>query len=310
MVCEGESVKFAFIAEMDGENDRKPREERFPVIFMCGMLEVSRQGYYAWKKRAPSARQKEDVTLTTLIVAIHDAHKGRYGIDRIHADLARNGYRVSPKRVRRLARAAGLACVHPRPYKATTLQDPANACGLVNLVGRDFVPAGKNQLWYGDITYIFTMSGWAYLATVIDGYSRKVVGWSVADNMREEMVIDALAMAVRNRDPGIGDVVFHSDRGGQYTGRAFRDACLSNGIIPSVGKTGICFDNAAAESWNATFKKELIHLHAWKNLAHVRQAAFEYIEVYYNRKRIQKALGYLSPSEFELGIDNPMALVA
>ena len=113
-----------------------------------------------------------------------------------------------------------------------------------------------------------------------------------------------------DRDPGIGDVVFHSDRGSQYTGRAFRDACLSNGVIPSVGKTGICFDNAAAESWNATFKKEGIHLHAWKNLAHVRQAAFEYIEVYYNRKRIQKALGYLSPSEFESGIDMTMALVA
>ena len=215
MVCEGESVKFAFIAEMDRENDRKPREERFPVIFMCEMLEVSRQGYYAWKKRAPSARQKEDVTLTTLIVAIHDAHKGRYGIDRIHADLARNGYRVSPKRVRRLARAAGLRCVHPRPYKATTVPDPANACGLVDLVGRDFVPGAKDQLWYGDITYIFTMSGWAYLATVIDGYSRKVVGWSVADHMREELVIDAFRMAVANRRPGTGEVVFHSDRGSQ-----------------------------------------------------------------------------------------------
>ena len=255
MVCEGESVKFAFIAEMDVENDRKPREGRFPVRFMCEMLEVSRQGYYAWKKRAPSARQREDVTLTTLIVAIHKAHKGRYGIDRIHADLARNGFQVSPKRVRRLARAAGLRCVHPRPYKATTVPDPANACGLVNLVGRDFVPEAKDQLWYGDITYIFTMSGWAYLATVIDGYSRKVVGWSVADHMREELVIDAFRMAVENRRPGTGEVVFHSDRGSQYTGRAFRDVCLGNGIIPSVGQTGICFDNAAAESWNATFKK-------------------------------------------------------
>jgi putative transposase len=256
VVCEGESVKFAFITEMDEENKRKPRGERFPVTFMCEMLAVSTQGYYAWKKRTPSARDKKDVTLTALIVAIHNAHKGRYGIDRIQADLARNGYRVSPKRVRRLARAAGLACVHPRPYKATTVQDKANASGLVDLVGREFVPAGKDELWYGDITYILTMSGWA------------------------------------------------------YTGQAFRGACLSNGIIPSVGHTGICFDNAAAESWNATFKKELIHLHVWKHVVHVRQAAFEFIEVYYNRKRIQKALGYLSPSEFESWIDIRMAQVA
>ena len=120
------------------------------------------------------------------------------------------GYRVSPKRVRRLARAAGLACVHPLRYKATTVQDPANACGLVDLVGRDFVPGAKDQLWYGDITYIFTMSGWAYLATVIDGYSRKVVGWSVADHMREELVIDAFRMAVANRLFCTGEVVFHS----------------------------------------------------------------------------------------------------
>jgi transposase InsO family protein len=128
--------------------------------------------------------------------------------------------------------------------------------------------------------------------------------------MRDGLVIDALFMAVRNRNPGEGDVVFHSDRGSQYTGQAFRGACLSNGIIPSVGHTGICFDNAAAESWNATFKKELIHLHVWKHVVHVRQAAFEFIEVYYNRKRIQKALGYLSPSEFESWIDIRMAQVA
>jgi transposase InsO family protein len=310
VVCEGESVKFAFIAEMAEENKRRPREERFPVMFMCELLEVTRQGYYAWKKRAPSARAVDDEKLTALITEIHAENEGRYGIDRIHRELARRGHRAGPQRVRRLARAAGLTCVHPRPYKATTVQDPANASGLVDLVGRDFVPAAQDQLWYGDITYIFTMTGWAYMATVIDGYSRKVVGWSVADHMREELVTGALAMALANRNPGVGEVVFHSDRGSQYTGRAFRDACLSSGIIPSVGHTGICFDNAAAESWNATFKKELIHLHAWKNVAHVKQAVFEYVEVYYNRKRIQKALGYLSPSELELGIDTGMALVA
>jgi putative transposase len=119
--------------------------------------------------------------------------------------------------VRRLARASGLACVHPRPYKVTTVQDKANQAGLVDLVGRGFAPEAKDQLWYGDITYIFTMTGWAYLATVIDGYSRKVVGWAVADHMREELVTGALAMALANRNPGIGEVVFHSDRGSQYT---------------------------------------------------------------------------------------------
>jgi putative transposase len=303
VVCEGEPVKFAFIAEMADENRRKPRGERFPVTFMCEMLLVSRQGYYAWRGRLPSARQLDDEKLTAEIIKIHKEHKGRYGIDRIHRELAGLGHRVSPKRVRRLARAARLRSVHPRPYKVRTVQDPANGAGLVDLVGRDFVPAAKDNLWFGDITYIFTMTGWAYLATVIDGFSRRMVGWSIADHMREELVIDALSMAVANRRPGTGEVVFHSDRGSQYTGQKFRAACLSNGIIPSVGNTGICFDNAAAESWNATFKKELIHLHVWKSTGHVRLAAFEFIEIYYNRKRIQKELGYMSPAEYETQVD-------
>lgn len=303
MVCEGEPVKFAFIAEMADENERKPRGERFPVTFMCEMLKVSRAGYYAWRKRLPSERQLDDRKLTELIMEIHEENKGRYGIDRIHRELAARGHRVSPKRVRRLARAAGLQCVHPRPYKTTTVQDPANSRGLVDLVGREFVPEARDLLWFGDITYIFTMTGWAYLATVIDGFSRKVVGWAIADHMREELVIEALSMAVASRRPGTGQVIFHSDRGSQYTGQGFRDACFSSGIIPSVGKTGICFDNAAAESWNATFKKELIHLCPWKSLQAVRMAAFEFIEVYYNRKRIQRALGYLAPAEFESRVD-------
>ena len=190
------------------------------------------------------------------------------------------------------------------------MQDLANRQGLVDLVGRQFVPDGKDELWFGDITYIFTMTGWAYLATVIDGFSRRMVGWAVADHMREDLVIDALQMAVANRRPGEGRVIFHSDRGSQYTGRDFRDSCFSNGIIPSVGKTGICFDNALAESWNATFKKELIHLHAWKDLTHVRKAVFEYVEVYYNRKRIQKGLGYLTPAEFEERVDEVTQVAA
>lgn len=292
-------MRFAFIRSEDELNKGRPRDQRFPVSLMCGMLEVSRAGYYAWLSRSPSARSLADAELTAQIIRIHAENEGRYGIDRIHRELARNGRAHSPRRVRRLARAAGLACVHPRPYKTTTVQDKASQRGLTDLAGRQFVPEARDQLWYGDITYIHTMTGWAYMATVIDGYSRKVVGWAVAAHMREELVLDAMEMAVRSRRPGIGEVVFHSDRGSQYTGAAFRDACLANGIIPSVGHTGSCYDNAAAESWNALLKKELINLRPWTGLKAVTRAVFRYVEVYYNRKRIQKRLGYLSPSEYE-----------
>lgn len=310
MVCEREPVKFAFIAEMVEENERKPREERFPVAFMCRELGVSRQGYYAWKSRGPSARLLEDEDLTRVIKEIHEENEGRYGIDRIHREMVDRGYAVGPRRVRRLARAAGLACVHPKPYRVTTVQDEANGGGLVDLVGRKFVPAAENELWYGDITYIYTMTGWAYLATVIDGFSRRMVGWAVGSHMREELVIDAMKMAINNRRPEQGQAIFHSDRGSQYTGRKFRNLCLGNGIIPSVGKTGICFDNAAAESWNATYKKELINVHVWRDVKHVRNATFEFIETYYNRRRIQRKLGYMSPVDYERQFDKQGLIAA
>jgi putative transposase len=299
-------VRFAFIADMAEENERIPRAGRFPVSFMCEMLGVTRGGYYAWLRRAPSRRQLDDGELGDLIACIHEENKGRYGIDRIRRELARRGVAAGPQRVRRLARARGLRCVHPRPYAVTTVQDPSAGAGLVDLVGREFVPEEKDNLWYGDITYIFTLSGWAYLATVIDGWSRRVIGWAVADHMRGELAEDALRMAVTNRRPATGEVVFHSDRGSQYTARAFRDLCFASGIIPSVGRTGSCYDNAAAESWNAIFKKELIHLHLWKDADHVRNGAFEYVEAYYNRTRIQRELGYLSPAEYEDQFDRIM----
>ena len=287
-----------------------PREAGFPVIFMCEMLEVSRPGYYAWISREPSKRQLDDEKLTALITEVHEQNKGRYGIDRIHRELAVRGVRTGPQRVRRLARAAGLSCVHPKPYKVTTVQDGANGGSLVDLVGREFFPESENELWYGDITYIWTLSGWAYLATVIDGYSRRVVGWAVGGNMREGLVMDALRMAIANRRPEQGQAVFHSDRGSQYTGADFRRLCLDSGIIPSVGKTGICYDNAAAESWNAIYKKELINLHVWKDTAHVRSASFEFIEAYYNRVRIQKKLGYRSPADYESEFDKESPVAA
>jgi putative transposase len=303
-------VRFAFIRSEDEGNLRRPRRERLPVLFMCRVLEVSRSGYYAWLKRAPSARSVADAELAAEIARIHREHQGRYGIDRITRALARAGRRHSPRRVRRLARAAGLACVHPRPYKVTTEQDKASQRGLVDLVGRRFVPGARDELWFGDITYIKTMTGWAYLASVLDGHSRKVIGWAVADHMRQELATDALAMAIRNRRPPAGQVIFHSDRGSQYTSAAFRGLCLGNGILPSVGKTGTCYDNAAAESWNATLKKELIHTRPWAGTKTVRKAAFAFIEAYYNRRRIQKALGYLTPAEYEAQIDTQRANAA
>ena len=213
MVCESEPVRFAFIAEVEEENAGKPRAERVSISLACEVMDVSRQGYYAEKARR-SARAEEDEELTARIVSINTRHEGRYGIDRIHGELARQGHRHSPKRVRRLARAAGLRCVHPRPYKATTVQAKTNPLGLVDLVDRAFVAPRRNLV--RDITYIHTITGWVYLATVIDGFSRKVVGWSVAKNMRTALVTDALTMAIRNRRPEPGCVVFHSDRGSQY----------------------------------------------------------------------------------------------
>jgi len=293
-------VKFAFIRDLDEEERRKPRQERLPVSLICEVLDVSRSGFYAWLSRAKSDRAKGDAELTELIKQIHDDHEGRLGVDRLVAELAKLGRRHSPKRVRRLARDAGLSCVHPRPYRATTVQDEANSDGLGDLVGRDFVPAGPNQLWFTDITYIRIWTGWAYLAAIVDGYTRKAVGWSIDSHMRTGLVTDALAMAIEQQRPGIGDVVVHSDRGSQYTSREFRNMALANGIIPSVGHTGICFDNAMAESFNATIKKELIHLHTWPTLSKVKKEVFHYIEAYYNRKRPHSGIGYLAPCDVEL----------
>lgn len=231
-------MKFAFIRDLGAEEQRKPRKERIPVSLMCDVLEVSRPGYYAWLGRAASDRAREDVQLATVIQKIHNDHEGRLGIDRLVVELSKIGRHHSPKRVRRLARQAGLSCVHPRPYRATTVPGTANNAGLVDLVERDFVPDGPNQLWFTDITYIRVWGGWAYLASIIDGYTRKIVGWSVANHMRTSLATDALTMAIDQQRPRAGETIIHADRGAQYTSKAFRAMALTNGIIPSVGHTG------------------------------------------------------------------------
>lgn len=294
-------MKFAFICA-------QAAKKAFPVAFMCPLLEVSVSGFYAWRSRPASAHQVADAALGRLISTIFDAHHGRYGVRRIFAELTSTGHRVSYKRVQRLMAELGLRSVHPRPYKRTTMQSDAPQ-HLVDLVLRDVHPAGPNATWVGDITYIKTWTGWAYLATVIDCHSRKIVGWSISDHMRTELIVDALDMAIKNRQPAPG-VIFHSDRGSQYTSAAFRDFCTSHNVRPSVGKTGICYDNAVAESFFATIKKELVHLKPWPTLARLRTELFAYIETYYNRKRRHSTLGYLSPEEYELTFDRKALLAA
>lgn len=281
-----------------------PAGVRFPVDFMCRMLEVTRQGYYAWKSRPPSDREKEDAELAGRIRYLHEErHKGRAGIERINWDLAEEGTRTSERRVRRLARADGLRCVHPGPSARTTIRDGAARAGLADLVERDFTAPAPDQLWVGDITYIWTYSGFAYLATLIDMFSNKIVGWAVADHMRTTLVLDALGGALTSRGPGIGELIIHHDRGSQYTSNEYRDRLFATGIIPSVGHTGICYDNAAAESFNATIKKELIYQHVWRDAGEVRTAVFDYIERYYNRVRKQRKLGRISPADYETAFD-------
>jgi transposase InsO family protein len=283
-------VKFEFIAN-------QASEKKFPIDYMCRMLGVTRQGFYLWKNRVPSQHDRDDSALKTKIRTIFEFHKKRYGVRRVHAELQRSGVRIAYKRVQRLMRELGLVSVHPKPCKQTTIP-AATASDLPDLVGRAFVPDAPNTLWYGDITYVSTWDGWAYIASVIDGYSRRVVGWAIDDHMRTDLVESALAMALAQRKPADG-VIFHADRGSQYTSDQFVGFCRDNGVRNSVGRTGICFDNAAAESFWATLKKEFIHLHPFDTVAKLRRETFEYIEGYYNTKRAHSALGYLTPVEYE-----------
>lgn len=285
-------MKFEFIANQATQEDNP-----FPVDYMCRMLGVSRQGYYAWRKRGPSQRDRDDSALKTKIRTLFEFHQKRYGVRRIYAELRRGGVEVSYKRVQRLMVEMGLVSVHPRPRKRTTVPAAAPA-ELPDLVGRNFTPATPNALWYGDITYVRTWDGWGYVASVLDGYSRKVIGWAIADHMRTELVIEALRMALAGRGPCPG-VVFHADRGSQYTSKAFVEFCSDHGVRNSVGRTGICFDNAAAESFWATLKKEFIHLRPFDTVARLRRETFEYIEGYYNTKRLHSSLGYMTPNEYE-----------
>lgn len=269
------------------------------MAFMCEQLVVSRSGYYAWRNSVPSAHANADEGFTALIIGICERARGNPGVRRVHAALAALGHRIARKRVWRLMKTVGLQGRHPKAWKRTTTHgdQPVPA---PDLLGRNFTADAPNQKWCGDITYIKCWDGWAYLATVIDLHSRALVGWALDNHMRTDLVTDALDMAIKNRRPDSG-VIFHSDRGTQYTSSEFAQYCKRNNIKRSLGKTGICYDNAVSESFFATIKKELIHTRPWPDLKRLRAEVIDWIENYYNSIRRHSTLGYLTPVEYELG---------
>lgn len=266
----------------------------------CALLEVSRAAYYQWGQHIESEREREDQALAERIRTIHMDSKGTYGAPRVHAELRKEGVRVSRKRVGRLMRMRKLVGRCRRRFKRTTVPDPQAGTVATDLLGRCFSTAAfaVNQAWCGDITYVRTWEGWLFVATVIDLASRRVVGWAMADHMRAELVTAALEMAIASRKPGEG-TIFHSDRGSQYTSDDFRKALGKAKMRQSLSRPGQCWDNAVAESWFATLKDELIYRHTWPTRARARQAIFEYIEGFYNRRRLHSSLGYFTPAEYE-----------
>jgi putative transposase len=264
---------------------------------MCRVLGVSASGFWAWRRRGPSARAIADAGLTETIRDIHHHSRGVYGAPRIHAELLERGTRCGRKRVARLMRRHGLVGVHRRRYHATTVRDP-RATPAPDLVDRDFSAAGPDRLWVADITALPTERGFLYLAVVLDAWSRLVVGWSMDAHATTGLVAAALAMALTRRRPQPG-LIHHSDRGVQYTSLA-RDRRLRDaGIRASMGSVGDSYDNAMAESFFASLETELIDRRHWHDHAEARFDVFDWIATFYNPERRHSALGYLSPQAFE-----------
>ena len=282
----------------------KANQAEHRVATMCRVLGVSASGYYAWLRRGASARSRRDAELSARIAAIHDDSRGTYGVPRIHAELTEDGERVARKRVARLMRTLGLRGVSRRKWTRTTLRDGAEET-VPDLVERDFTASRPNVLWVADATYIPTWEGFLYLAVVVDVYSRRVVGWSMGSRLVTGLMLDALDMALGQRDAR--GVIHHSDHGAQYTSIAFGKRCREAGVTLSMGSVGDCYDNALCESFFATLECELIERGAFPTRAAARLAVFDFIEAFYNRKRRHSALGYLSPVAFERAAEQAAA---
>jgi putative transposase len=285
-----EFIDVEYAAIIDNKIDDAPT-----IGQMCVWLSVSRSGYYEWLNRPMSSTAERREDLKIKIEALFDYYDQTYGYRRLHAELVRAGEQVGPELVRRLMRELGLYPCQPRPYKTTTIrggEDPATP----DLVARDFTAECPGAKLVGDITYIRTWEGWVYLATVIDCFNNEVIGYAMADHMRTELVTDALEMAARNHDL-VKDCIFHSDRGTQYTSAEFAAKLKDLGMRASLGRTGICYDNALAESFNGILKVERVHRTTYPTRKKAIEDIANYIELFYNRRRISSVLGYQTPHE-------------
>ena len=273
------------------------RRNRYPVRMMCRLLRVSASGFYAWRTRPESSRAQSDRALMAEIRRIHQDSKGVYGSPRVHAELAANGICVGRHKVARLMRLARLRGCPRRRFRVTTQRDPSHLVAK-NLLKQNFSSDAPNQVWTADITYIPTHQGWLYLAVVMDLYSRRIVGWSMSRWMSRRIVLAALRMAIDARQPE-GALIHHSDRGSQYTSDDFRDELASHGIDCSMSGSGNCYDNAAMESFFGLLKRERVNRVRYRTRDEARADLFDYIEVFYNRKRRHGYIGNISPADFE-----------
>jgi putative transposase len=265
---------------------------------MCSVLEVSRSGYYAWVRRAESLRDQENRRLTNLIIEIHKKSRDTYGVPRIHAELKARGESCGKNRVARLMKTAGIRSKVRKKFRVTTTDSSHSLPVAPNLLDQCFVAARPNAIWAADITYIPTGEGWLFLASILDLFSRAIVGWSMDSTLKTSLVLGALRMALGRRRPGPG-LIHHSDRGSQYASWEYQKMLDEHGILCSMSRKGNCYDNAVKESFFHTLKTELVHEAHYATRAMARASLFDYMETFYNRERRHSSLGYLTPEEFE-----------
>lgn len=287
------------------------KAEGFPITMACEVAEVSRQAFHDWRARraaGPTAAELAELELVELMREIHAEHDGTYGVPRMCEELARRGHTINHKRVERLMRAHGIVGVH-KPAKVRTTIPAEDNPPMPDLVGRHFAPGAPDVAWCGDITYVPTGEGWLYLASVLDLGSRRLLGYSMAEHMRTELVADALTMAAGARGGQTAGVIFHGDRGSQYMSGDYRAQVTGLGMVQSVGRTGVCWDNAVAESFWSSLKREVVHRHRFATRAEARRAIFAWINRY-NHRRLHSSLGYVPPVEWETIYDQSQAELA